>query len=184
MNAVDLTLPSGDYWLTVWASNDDELPALFSWFTNAPDGINNTCPVADCVGPAACFAGAGCDPDDCAVTGGIPMMWRACHWPPLPDGFGFGSYTAAIDVDPVNDPTPDPADLYNAAFMIRGTPAQLVLPCPWDCADGNGTVGIGDFLALLAQWGQIGASCDFGLGAPGVGIDEFLAVLANWGPCP
>ena len=184
MNAVDLTLPSGDYWLTVWASNDDELPALFSWFTNAPDGINNTCPVADCVGPAACFAGAGCDPDDCAVTGGIPMMWRACHWPPLPDGFGFGSYTAAIDVDPVNDPTPDPADLYNAAFMIRGTPAQLVLPCPWDCADGDGTVGIVDFLALLAQWGQIGASCDFGLGAPGVGIDEFLAVLANWGPCP
>ena len=187
---VDLTLLAGDYWLTVWASNDDELPAVFAWFTNAPDGINNSCPVADCVGSAPCTAGAaagagsGCDPDDCAITGGIPMMWRACHWPPLPDGFGFGSFTGPIDVDPLNDPTPDPADLLNASFMIRGTPAQLVQPCPLDCADGNGTVDIVDFLALLAQWGQIGAPCDLGLGAPGVGIEEFLDLLANWGPCP
>ena len=186
--SVDLTLPPGDYWLTVWASNDDELPAVFSWFTNAPDGINNTCPVADCVGSAPCpvDAGSGCDPDDCAITSGIPILWRACHWPPLPDGFGFGSITlpALIDVDPVNDPTPDPADLLNTTFMIRGTPAQPVQPCPLDCADGNGTVDIVDFLALLAQWGQIGAPCDLGLGAPGVGIEEFLDLLANWGPCP
>ena len=56
--------------------------------------------------------------------------------------------------------------------------------CPWDCGDGDGVVGIVDFLALLGQWGSTGLSCDTGLGAPGVGIEEFLDLLANWGPCP
>ena len=57
-------------------------------------------------------------------------------------------------------------------------------PCPWDCADGDGIVGIQDFLALLAEWGSVGSQCDLDLGAAGVGIDEFLDLLANWGPCP
>ncbi len=45
----------------------------------------------------------------------------------------------------------------------------------------DGTVGIVDFLALLAQCGSPG-SCDFDGG--GVGINDFLALLANWGTCP
>ncbi len=56
--------------------------------------------------------------------------------------------------------------------------------CPWDCDSAestDGTVGIVDFLALLAQWGGAG-SCDFDGG--GVGITDFLALLAHWGPCP
>ncbi len=56
-----------------------------------------------------------------------------------------------------------------------------LVQCPWDCADGDGTVGINDFLALLAQWDTPG-SCDFDGG--GGGITDFLALLANWGPCP
>jgi hypothetical protein len=55
-------------------------------------------------------------------------------------------------------------------------------PCPADCGDGDGTVGVVDFLALLAQWGQIGAPCDIDGG--GVGVTDFLAMLAAWGPCP
>ena len=43
--------------------------------------------------------------------------------------------------------------------------------CPWDL-DGDGEVGITDFLALLADWGNP------------YGIQEFLALLADWGPCP
>ena len=43
--------------------------------------------------------------------------------------------------------------------------------CPWDL-DGDGEVGITDFLALLADWGNP------------YGIEEFLALLADWGPCP
>jgi hypothetical protein len=55
-------------------------------------------------------------------------------------------------------------------------------PCPWDCEPvGDGEVGITDFLALLAQWGQPETSCDFDGG--GVGVSDFLFMLANWGPC-
>ena len=53
--------------------------------------------------------------------------------------------------------------------------------CPWDCADGDGQVGIVDFLVLLADWGTTSA-CDFDGG--GVGLTDFLALLAAWGPCP
>jgi hypothetical protein len=45
-------------------------------------------------------------------------------------------------------------------------------------------VNVIDFLALLAQWGQVGSSCDFGSGGVGVGINEFLDLIANWGQCP
>ncbi len=54
--------------------------------------------------------------------------------------------------------------------------------CPWDCGDGNDDVGIGDFLAVLGTWGQVGAACD--LDGGGVGITEFLKIIGNWGPCP
>jgi uncharacterized membrane protein len=64
------------------------------------------------------------------------------------------------------------------SFVITITPA----PCPWDCGDGDGMVGIVDFLALLAEWGQVGTSCDVDGG--GVGITDFLELLATWGPCP
>ena len=54
--------------------------------------------------------------------------------------------------------------------------------CPWDL-DGGGTVGITDFLALLAAWGpNPGDPADFD-GDGVVGIVDFLLLLANWGPC-
>ena len=55
-------------------------------------------------------------------------------------------------------------------------------PCPWDL-DGGGSVGINDFLSLLAQWGtDPGGPPDFD-GDGDVGINDFLELLANWGPC-
>ncbi len=55
-------------------------------------------------------------------------------------------------------------------------------PCPWDCSgDGDGQVGINEFLAVLGQWGTPG-SCDYDGG--GVGITDFLKVLGVWGTCP
>jgi hypothetical protein len=56
-------------------------------------------------------------------------------------------------------------------------------PCPWDCQSSpDGQVNIPDFLAILAQWGQVGAPCDFDGG--GVSVTDFLEFLANFGPCP
>ena len=57
-----------------------------------------------------------------------------------------------------------------------------VINCPWDCGDQDGTVGIVDFLSMLAQWGSIGTDCDFDGG--GVGITDLLDLLGHWGNCP
>ena len=59
----------------------------------------------------------------------------------------------------------------------------VVNPCPWDL-DGNGDVGINDFLDLLAAWGpNPGHPADFD-GDDVVGINDFLELLGNWGACP
>ena len=65
-------------------------------------------------------------------------------------------------------------------------------PCPWDLND-DGTVGVGDLLALFAAWGPCPPdpcaagppSCpgDFDLNGF-VGVGDLLAMFANWGPCP
>jgi hypothetical protein len=54
--------------------------------------------------------------------------------------------------------------------------------CPWDL-DGNGAVGVTDFLDMLAVWGSSpGDPADFD-GDGVVGITDFLQLLAHWGPC-
>ena len=60
---------------------------------------------------------------------------------------------------------------------------ELIVGCVGD-VDGDGTVGINDFLDLLAAWGpnpRHPADLDFD---GEVGILDFLILLANWGPCP
>jgi len=85
----------------------------------------------------------------------------------------------------VDDPDTPDTGFGNPPIVDMGAyEFQGALPCPWDCDGGestDGTVGITDFLLLLAQWGSSG-SCDFDGG--GVGITDFLELLANWGPCP
>ncbi|MHC4274776.1 MAG: GC-type dockerin domain-anchored protein, partial [Planctomycetota bacterium] len=74
------------------------------------------------------------------------------------------------------------ANVYTEDLSVRLNRCR-VGPCPWDCqSEPNGQVDVADFLALLAQWGQVGTSCDFDGG--GVSVNDFLAFLANFGPCP
>jgi hypothetical protein len=55
--------------------------------------------------------------------------------------------------------------------------------CPADL-DGDGNVGVVDFLWLLAQWGtDPGGPPDFDGDGTG-GISDFLVLLDAWGPCP
>ena len=81
---------------------------------------------------------------------------------------------------------PDAGVLTGADYELAGgfwVASLVTAPCPWDCAlPPDGEVGVNDFLILLAQWGQIGVSCDFDGGA--VGINDFLKLLGAWGACP
>lgn len=64
-----------------------------------------------------------------------------------------------------------------------GIPDACDPGCPWDCGGvPDGVVAILDFLVLLQQWGQPGASCD--VDGAGVNVTDFLALLQHWGPCP
>jgi hypothetical protein len=50
--------------------------------------------------------------------------------------------------------------------------------------DGDGTVGIGDLLAVIQGWGPCGADCPGDVTANGsVGIHDLLSVLKHWGSC-
>jgi hypothetical protein len=73
-----------------------------------------------------------------------------------------------------------PEVMQTATIAVTGPTA-----CPCDCEDPpDGTVDVGDFLALLAQWGTPG-TCDCEDPPDGaVDVGDFLALLAAWGPCP
>ena len=93
---------------------------------------------------------------------------------------GSGLIVAYSDINAWHDAGYLDADnraLWRNTFAYCPTPGA---DCPSDCDDGDGEVGINDFLALLAQWGTPG-SCD--LDGGGVGINDFLELLASWGPC-
>jgi hypothetical protein len=81
----------------------------------------------------------------------------------------------------------DPQSINEAGvdgFEVRSLSCETV-PCPCDCEDPpDGTVDVGDFLALLAQWGTPD-TCDCEDPPDGaVDVGDFLALLATWGPCP
>ncbi|MHC4427178.1 MAG: hypothetical protein ACYS0D_01050 [Planctomycetota bacterium] len=88
---------------------------------------------------------------------------RLVAWAQAPGTHGpLNVYQAAIDAFPFEPPAPD--------------------PCPWDCGNDDGEVGINDFLAMLADWGGPGP-CDMDGGGV-IDINDFLVLLAHWGPCP
>ncbi len=82
----------------------------------------------------------------------------------------FAAVNAPIAVDVTYGPT-----------SVVVTALQGPAPTPGDL-DGDGIVGINDFLALLAAWGpNPGHPADFDNDGF-VGINDFLMLLANWGP--
>ena len=84
------------------------------------------------------------------------------------------TYSAASDDPLVGEPLSIRLINFNdlPGFQVDFDDVELTVgdPCPWDL-DGDGEVGITDFLALLADWGNP------------YGIEDFLALLADWGPC-
>ena len=92
--------------------------------------------------------------------------------------------------DQLNEPVP-----FYAPIVVGASPgphAVLLAPlatcsssaCLGDI-DGDGDVGVGDLLALLAAWGLCPAppaACAVDLDCDGsVGVDDLLILLAEWG---
>ncbi len=97
----------------------------------------------------------------------------------LDPGIAYGSgpdeFLVAWGADPATAETIDNEnEIYGVAL-----PGVL---CP--DLDGDGMVGVTDFLALLEQWGtDPGGPPDLD-GNGDVGINDFLELLTRWGPCP
>ena len=88
-----------------------------------------------------------------------------------------------------------PPERYDHTFGLfrPGTPTHL-LASGWSPSlswtgclgdtDGDGSVGVTDFLNLLAAWGPC-PGCPEDLNFDGsVNVQDFLVLLSQWGPCP
>ena len=72
----------------------------------------------------------------------------------------------------------------NGTFLVGSVHVfDLATPCPGDL-DGDGSVGVSDFLILLASWGPCAdcADCPADLDSDcAVGVSDLLILLGNWG---
>jgi hypothetical protein len=66
-------------------------------------------------------------------------------------------------------------------FHVQAAPTSP-LPCPGDVLDPPG-VGVEDLLALMDSLATTDSSADLDNDGT-VGVSDLLALLANWGPCP
>ena len=113
--------------------------------------------------------------------------WDGTRWWPLGDGVGTDVYALVVH-DDGSGPSLYIGGSFSAAYDLPASkvvewPGCPFAACPGDI-DGDGTVGITDFLALLAAWGpNPGHPADID-GDGTVGITDFLALLAGWGVCP
>ena len=91
------------------------------------------------------------------------------------------------------DAPPNTTDSTTIGLFRQGEPSTLTArtivpegpaaPCEEDL-DGDGTVGVSDFLTLLGAWGtDPGGPPDFD-GDGTVGVSDMLQLLGAWGPCP
>jgi hypothetical protein len=81
----------------------------------------------------------------------------------------------------VDDPeTPDSGFGQPPVVDMGAFEFQVATSCPADL-DGDGVVGIQDFLILLASFGSSGPGDIDGSGT--VDVQDFLLLLAAWGPC-
>jgi hypothetical protein len=78
---------------------------------------------------------------------------------------------------------PDVNDRADLLLLFLDWCGGLHDDCPGDL-DGDGEVGVTDFLAMLAAWGpNPGHPADLN-GDGEVNVTDFLELLAVWGPCP
>jgi hypothetical protein len=115
---------------------------------------------------------------------------------PVPVQIGGGPSMPGDRILVVETGAPAGAGLVTSVELTAALDSPLVIineqvettPCSGDI-DGDGSVGVTDFLAILAAWGPCPdpcpPSCPADLdGDCEVGVTDFLALLAVWGECP
>ena len=125
-------------------------------------------------------------PDHTTAQKDFKTAWIMIHQPGLPPTIPQLDKTVAILEQHMDD--------WSLSTLGRGTMDNSLftdvncngIPDADECfadLDGDNTVGILDFLALLQAWGDPGGPADLD-GDGTVGIVDFLILLADWGPCP
>ena len=102
--------------------------------------------------------------------------------------FSIGDFIVRTDQFRIRFVAFDTGDNSNVEAAVDGielTSVNCTVPVPGDL-DGDGIVGITDFLMLLAEWGACPVPCPPACAADldgdcAVGITDFLALLGNWG---
>ncbi len=121
--------------------------------------------------------------------GGVLILQRSVE-----PGIGGELNTQVLDVIGILDPGMYTLDVQAGTFIDNEVPPSRTAQASFDFTfdvsilgdlDGDGAVGILDFLALLATWGPCPApptDCPADLDGDGmVGINDFLILLGNWG---
>jgi hypothetical protein len=91
------------------------------------------------------------------------------------DRDGLEDIVCLIDLNPI-DRTNSPA--VSVFFNIT----EVVVDCPSDI-DGDGSVAVGDILAIISAWGStVDPAIDID-GSGIVDVGDILLVVSNWGPC-
>ncbi len=160
------------------ASGDGEVVSYWRWFSNdlgsAPfedvflvevsDDAGQTWVVAETIGPGGA-----------EVNGG--WIFRQ---------FAIDEFVARTDQFRIRFTAFDTGSDSNVEAAVDGVELTTVTcALPVGDLDGDGLVGITDFLALLAVWGPCSDPCPPSCladldGDCNVGISDFLTLLANW----
>ncbi|MSR28597.1 MAG: hypothetical protein EXS03_03350 [Phycisphaerales bacterium] len=148
---VAFALPPGNYYLTAYATNAS-CATIFSNF--------------------AWFVSAydGIN----LIDGAGSFCWRSSTFPTP----GFVRFTLPATF---TQPTGvDPADIYNTAFDIFGTPTTTTPPCPADFNGDQVRDGL-DMTVILSNWGMAGGDVNGDGTTDGL---DMTVLLSGWGACP
>ncbi len=140
--------------------------------------------VGDVTGPAALTFSYDGGPHTVTLIAAAPLPLDS-YTLTVQDGISDVAVGLALDGE-LSDPS-DPQALPSGDGLPGGSAVIRFAVNPLGDLDGDGTVGISDFLTLLARWGPCPGpcppSCDADLdGDCNVGITDLLMLLANWGP--
>ncbi len=156
---VDLPDPDGDGVESLSVTLISEFPGLVF--------------IVDGIGPAECspvVVATGCADDGASILQASALL-------PAPDTLAVFVATGTCDGD----------GIFSGVPCGSGNEYTVSIKCGVQCLadlNGDGVVGMADFVELLAAWGtDPGGPPDLD-GDGNVGIVDFLRLLADWGPCP